>query len=202
MSNRPERHRPTRGYLVSIGVDPEIKVLFQFNPNQIIDRRTVGYAVLNAPGMLLPLRQYGSGGDRTVIFTVVVDGTFRGAARATGGDAPREQRDVIEFDEVGGIGPELDKYRAFLYPQTPDWPRASTETGGFTGLYAAPGTVFTAPPRCRLQLGPRSVDCVVTEVVITERLHTRDFAPLRAEVQVTCVELTPYDPGPTIKGRN
>ena len=200
MTNPSARPEPTPGYLASIDLDPEIKVNFQFNPNQIIDKRTVGYATLNAPGMLLPLRQYTSGGDRTLTFTVIVDGAFRGATRVGDQAATPGPKDDIAMDAARGIGPELDKYRAFLYPQTNRWPDASSAVDGFTGLYAVADPVFVAPPRCRLGLGYRAINCLVTEVVITERMHTPTFAPLRAEVQITCVELTPYDPGPVIGG--
>jgi hypothetical protein len=201
MTNVTDRAKPDRGFLTSVGVDPEITVEFQFNPNQIIDRRTVGYASLNAPGMLLPLRQYVSGGDRTLTFTVIVDGAFRGATRVAGKEVDRKPEDRIAFDPDGGIGRELDKYRAFLYPQTDRWQDASTASDGFSHLYATGQPVFVAPPRCLLKLGPREIPCLVTEVVITERMHTPTLAPLRAEVQITCVELTPYDPGLGIGGK-
>lgn len=176
---------PVRGFLVSVGLDPEILVQFQYNPAQVSDKRSTSYATLNAPGMLMPVKQYSAGGERTLSFTVVVDGLFPG---------PADDEIDIARDERGGIVPELNKYRAFTYPQTERWPDANGMPDGFTGLYAGAETVFTAPPPCRFGFGERVVDCVVTDLQITEKLYTPDLDPVRAEVQVTCVELTPYNP--------
>jgi hypothetical protein len=176
---------PVRGFLVSVGLDPEILVQFQYNPAQVSDKRSVGYATLNAPGMLMPVKQYSAGGDRTLSFSVVVDGLFKG---------PADDEIDIAVDERGGIGPELNKYRAFTYPQTERWQDANGMPDGFTGLYAGAETVFAAPPPCRFGFGERVVDCVVTDLQITERLYNLDLDPVRAEIQVTCVELTPYNP--------
>jgi hypothetical protein len=176
---------PVRGFLVSVGLDPEILVQFQYNPAQVSDKRSISYATLNAPGMLMPVKQYSAGGERTLSFTVIVDGLFKG---------PADDEVDISRDERGGIAPELNKYRAFMYPQTERWQEANGRRDGFTGLYAGAETVFAAPPACRFGFGERVVDCVVTEVQITEQLYNPDLDPIRAEVQVTCVELTPYNP--------
>jgi Contractile injection system tube protein len=179
---------PVRGFLVSVGLDPEILCQFQYNPAELSDKRSVAYASLNAPGMLMPLRQYSAGGDRTLSFTVLVDGLF--AADRPGGVS-------IDTDERGGIAPELAKYRAFSYPRTERWPDAGTSAAGFTGLYAGQETVFAAPPQCRFGFGERVVDCVVTEVSVTEKLFTPQLDPVRAEVAVTLVEISPYSVDPT-----
>src|SRR5262245_44143496 len=107
---------PERGFLVSVGLAPEILVEFQYNPEQLTDRRSVAYATITGPGRLLPDRQYSAGGDRTLQFTVLVDGLFEGLPGSGLG---------IAVDERGGIDPELTKYRAFTYPRTPDWPGAA-----------------------------------------------------------------------------
>ncbi|WP_306316881.1 MULTISPECIES: hypothetical protein [unclassified Streptomyces] len=176
---------PVRGFLVSVGLDPEILVQFQYNPAQVTDKRTVSYATLGAPGMLMPVKQYSAGGERTLSFTVTIDGLFKG---------PADDDIDIARDERGGIAPELNKYRAFTYPQTENWQDANGKPDGFTGLFAAAEPVFTAPPTCRFGFGERVVDCVVTDLQITEKLYGPELDPVRAEVQVTCVELTPYNP--------
>ena len=113
---------PIRGFLVSDGLDPEILVEFQFNPTEISDQRQVNYTSLTAPGLLMPIRQYTQGGDRKISFRVRVDGLFETSPNALrgGGQAVNIQR-----DDNGGITPELNKYRAFLYPQTADWQSAA-----------------------------------------------------------------------------
>jgi hypothetical protein len=183
MANLQQRN-PVRGFLVSVGLDPEILVQFQYNPDKVTDKHQVSYATLNAPGMLMPVRQYSAGGERTLSFTVIVDGLFKG---------PADDEIDIARDERGGIAPELNKYRAFVYPQTERWQDANGAPDSFAGLYAGSETVFTAPPACRFGFGERVVDCVITEMQITDQFYNPDLDPVRAEVQVTCVELTPYN---------
>ena len=190
MGNLDQRN-PVRGFLVSVGLDPEILVEFQYNPDKIEDKRTVSYATLNAPGMLMPVRQYTAGGDRTLSFTVTIDGLYKG---------PADDEIDIARDSRGGIGPELNKYRAFIYPQTERWQDAASAPDGFSRLYEGAESVFTAPPACRFGFGERVIDCVVTEVSIKEQLYNPDLDPIRAEVQVTCVEMTPYNPEPAVTG--
>ncbi|GLZ78611.1 hypothetical protein Afil01_34180 [Actinorhabdospora filicis] len=179
---------PVRGFLASVGLEPEIVVEFQFNPDKISDKRSISYATLNAPGLLMPVRQYTSGGDRTLSFTVNVDG------RPIADPSAEPMR--IERDDQGGIGPELTKYRAFVYPSTDRWQDAATAQDGFTSLYATGEPLFTAPPVCAFGWGDRVIDCVVTEVSISEQAFTPDLRPLRAEIQVTLVEITPYNADP------
>jgi hypothetical protein len=174
-----QQQNPLRGFLVSVGLQPEILVEFQYNPTQLSDKRAVTYTTLNAPGLLLPVRQYSQGGDRTISFTVRIDGLFKG---------PADDEIHITKDESGSIAPELNKYRAFLYPQTERWQEA---TASFQPLYA--GTqAFASPPGCRFGFGDRVIDCVVTDISITELLFNAQLAPMRAEVSVTLVELAQY----------
>jgi contractile injection system tube protein len=180
-----QQPNPRRGFLSSVGLTPEILVQFQYNPTQLSDKRTVNYATLNAPAILLPVRQYSQGGDRTFSFTVRLDGLFKGPAD-----------DVIRFsqDKDGSIWPELNKYRAFLYPKTRRWQERAARAS-FVNLYADVQQ-FVAPPACRFGFGRgRVIDCIVTEVGITELLYNADLQPMRADVSVTLVELSPYNNG-------
>ncbi len=172
---------PVRGFLASVDVSPAILVRFQFNPTSLTDKRTATWATLAAPGALLPARQYTAGGERTLSFTASVDGRWPG----------------VERDADGGIGPELTKYRAFLHPRIASWPDAAHLATGFTGLYSGREKVFTAPPTARFGFGDRVVDCVVTEITITETLYSPALRPLRADVAVSLAELNPYLVAPT-----
>ena len=174
-----QQQNPVRGFLCSVGLQPEIHVEFQYNPTQLSDKRAVTYTTLNAPGLLLPVRQYSQGGDRTISFTVRIDGLFKG---------PADDKINIWRDENGSITPELNKYRAFLYPQTGRWYEAEAS---FQGLYAE-NQAFSSPPGCRFGFGDRVIDCIVTDVSITELLFNDQLAPVRAEVAVTLVELAYY----------
>lgn len=174
---------PIRGFLCSVGLDPEIMVRFQFNPTQLSDKRAITYASLGAPGLLMPGRQYTQGGDRTISFNVRIDGSVEG---------PADAESQILKDEDGGIMPELNKYRAFLYPETPRWIEAR---GSFVPLYdlAANDPLFKSPPSAVFGFGERVIKCIVTDVSITELLFNQQLAPLRADVSVTLVELMPND---------
>jgi hypothetical protein len=171
-----------RGFIESIGVEPVIRVNFQFNPTQLTDKRVVNYATLNAPALLMPARQYTQGGDRTLSFVVRVD-----ALDKEGRDAPPQT------DDKGSIWPELNKYRAFLYPKSPGWKEKSTR-GSFVDVYRGGEQQFRSPPLCLFHFGQgRVIKCVVTEVSITELLFDEELAPLRADVSLTLVEYVPYD---------
>lgn len=174
---------PVRGFLASVDVEPPILVSFQYNPLQLADKRAINYATIAAPGQLIPERQYSSGGDRTISFTVRVD-----AIAANTGGSPS----TIDVDETGGITPELNKYRAFVYPATARWGDASASFIRRPAQYAG-SNAFASPPVCRFGFGEgRVLDCIVTEISITELLFNSALAPLRADIAITLVELAPY----------
>jgi hypothetical protein len=178
-----QQQNPVRGFLYSIGPEPAIEVQFQYNPTQLSDKRSVNYATLNAPALLMPVRQYSQGGDRTLSFTVRIDGLVKG---------PADDEIPLAKDEDGSIWPELNKYRAFLYPQSNRWNERSTRSS-FVSLYED-SQQFNSPPVCLFGFGEdRVIRCLVTEVSITEVLFNANLAPLRADVSVTLVELAPYE---------
>lgn len=168
-----------RGFLASFDVSPALLVEFQYNPQDISDKRSVTYASKTAPGMVMPTRQYTSGGDRTLSFRIDIDGRYSG-------QRPPELNIAIEPD--GSITPELNKYRAFLYPASDRWPRAGAS---FTALYEE-NQSFTSPPTCLFGWGDRVVSCIVTSLSIDELVFNDRLAPLRAKVQITLTELSPY----------
>ena len=179
-----KEQNPVRGFLMSTDVDPTILVEFQYNPTQLTDKRAVSYATLNAPGLLLPVRQYTQGGDRTLSFTIKVDGLFKG---------PADDQIAIAKDDDGSITPELNKYRAFLYPRNSNW---QDVTDTFQPIYAEP-FAFVAPPACLFGFGDRLIDCIVTDIGITETLFNAQLRPMRADVSVTLVEMALYGNEPT-----
>jgi hypothetical protein len=194
---------PERGFLQTVGLDEEILVEFQYNPTQLSDKRALTYATLSAPGQLMPGRQYTQGGDRTLSFSVHIDGLFvpadneltsAGSRRRTGLGAGGGGRAPIQRDETGSIEPELNKYRAFLYPRVQgplNWAGAGRS---FVPFYEANEPQFASPPLCLFGMGrDRVVNCIVIEIDITETLFNRSLRPLRADVAVTLVEYVPYD---------
>ena len=158
---------------------PQLLVEFQYNPGQLTDRRAVNYSTLEAPGRILPERQYSHGGDRTITFKVNIEGVH-----------PDPGHEDIARDDQGGITPELNKYRAFVYPNTTQ--DYLTAGPSFLHLYTDMNT-FVPPPICQLGFGENQiVDCLVTEVSISETKFNEHLVPLRAEVSLTLVELSPY----------
>jgi len=102
---------------------------------------------------------------------------------------------MILRGENGSILPELNKYRAFLYPQSGRWKDA---TSTFSPLYNDSIRAFTPPPRARFGFGfgpgsERVLDVVVTDISIDETLFNSELAPVRADISVTLVELAPYE---------
>ena len=53
------------------------------------------------------------------------------------------------------------------------------------------------PPTCQFGFGDTVIDCIVTDVGITEKLFNQDLRPLRAEVSVSLVEVVLYENMPT-----
>ncbi len=184
---------PIRGFLSSIGLNPEIVVEFQYNPTQLSDKHAVTYATLNAPGLLLPVRHYSQGGDRTISFNLHIDGLFPSVDQVNKQkrlDNEVRRSVAIAVDERGSILPELNKYRAFLYPRTKRWKEARAS---FVPLYAN-AQQFASPPLCRFVFGEHmAIKCLVTEISITETLFNAQLLPLRADIAVTLVELAPYE---------
>jgi len=81
-----------------------------------------------------------------------------------------------------------------MYPQTDNWQNVTT--GTFVPLYQQ-FTQFVAPPTCQFGFGDTVIDCIVTDVGITEKLFNQDLRPLRAEVTVSLVEVVLYENMPT-----
>ena len=139
---------------------------------------SVTYATLNAPGMLHahPPVQPGRRPDP------VLHGPDRRPVQGAGRRPDRRSPRTSD----GSIAPELNKYRAFVYPRTERWQEAASSPDGFTGLYTDQDDRVRRRRRlCQFGFGDRFIDCVVTDVGITEQLFTPDLAPLRAEVSIT-----------------
>jgi len=173
-----------RGALVSVGVNPEIRCNFQFNPSELQDRRTVTYASIGTPGAFVPNRQYAQGGDRTITFSVDLDGT-------------RDGPDGFLTDQNGCITPELNKYRAFVNPRTDNWQQVANST--FASLYTSSQDLkqFVPPPSAVFIYGDMTISCIVTDLSITEKLFDPNLGVLRAKVAITLIEQVDFGNEPT-----
>lgn len=163
-----EENQVLRGFLANITVLPPLIVTFQFNPTSISDNKTANYADRsttlsgNSPGKV-----YTGGGHRTITFDLKLHGLEQGT-------------NVLNPTAVdNGIATELAKLRSFLYPKADAWGTLGSLLGSSNGKRLA------APPTGFFGFGTRLLECVVTDIKITETQFNSRLAPVRADVTVT-----------------
>lgn len=158
------------GFIANIEVLPPLIVVFKFNPESISDNKAVNYADQemdlsgNAPGKV-----YTGGGHRTISFDLKLHGLEQG------------MNTVNPLPVENGIATELAKLRSFLYPKGDAW----AVLGSLFG--SEDGRKLTAPPTCIFGFGTRILECVVTEITITETQFNSVLSPVRADVRVTLI---------------
>lgn len=156
-----------RGFLANKDVIPPIVITFQFNPGSIQDNKAVKYAdgnpdlSGNAPG-----KSYTGGGDRTITFSFKLHGLEQGT----------NPLNPSALDN--GISTELAKLRSFLYPKGDAW--SLVRSGEL-------GKRLNAPPTCLFGFGTRLLQCVVTNLQITESQFNSMLAPVSADISVTLI---------------
>lgn len=159
-----------RGFLANIDMLPPLVLTFQFNPKSISDNKAVNYADRaatlsgNAPGKV-----YTGGGHRTISFDLKLHGLEQGS-------------NAINPTPVdNGISTELAKLRSFLYPAADAWGSISS----LLGIGSSTGKRLASPPTCYFGFGLKILECVVTDIRITETQFNSALAPVRADVTVT-----------------
>lgn len=156
-----------RGFLANVTQIPPLILTFQFNPEPISDSKAVNYAdahadlCANAPGKV-----YTGGGHRTISFDIKLHGMEQGTNR------------LIHIGLDNGISNELAILRSFLYPKADAWLAAGVDKNGQR---------LVPPPCCIFGYGVKIVECVVTELRISETQFNSFLAPVRADVGVTLV---------------
>lgn len=154
-----------RGFLANVEQFPPLILVFQFNPGTVSDNKAVTYADRhaelcgNAPGKL-----YTGGGHRTISFDLKLHGMEQGTNR------------LLPVGLDNGIANELAILRSFLYPATDAW----AVFGG-----SEDGMRLPAPPTCIFGYGTRVLECVLTEMTITETQFNSFLTPVRADVHVS-----------------
>jgi Contractile injection system tube protein len=163
-----EQLQVLRGFIANLEVLPPLIVTFQFNPQSVSDNKAVKYEDTQGDLCTAPGKTYTGGGDRTITFDLKLDGLERGSNRLnpTGVD--------------NGIQTELAKLRSFLYPMEDAW-------GTLASLFGdeSQGRRLSAPPTCVFGFGTKILECVVTDINITETQFNSFLAPVRADVKVT-----------------
>lgn len=161
------RRQVLRGFLASVNATPPLIVAFAFNPETVQDNKEVTYADRdddlrgNAPGKV-----YTGGGHRTISFDLQLHGLEPDPA--LGGPnriAP-------------GVSGELATLRSFLHPRSEAWEAAAPLP------WQGEGRRLTAPPRCIFGFGRKVLECLVTDLSITETQFGPMLDPVRADVSV------------------
>jgi hypothetical protein len=164
-----EQRQVLRGFLANIDMIPPLILTFQYNPTSVSDNKVANYADRaatlsgNAPGKV-----YTGGGHRTITFDLKLHGLEQGT-------------NVLNPSAIdNGISTELAKLRSFLYPKADAWGTLSGLLGG-----ASPGKRLASPPTCYFGFGTKILECVVTDIRITETQFNSALSPVRADVTVT-----------------
>ena len=157
-----------RGFMANLEVLPPLVLTFQFNPETVSDNKAVSYADTQGDLCHAPGKVYTGGGTRSISFDLKLHGMEQGTNK------------LIPIGLDNGIQTELAKLRSFLYPMEDAWGSLASVFGD-----EPQGKRLAAPPTCVFGFGTRILDCVVTDIQITETQFNSYLAPVRADVKVT-----------------
>ena len=155
------------GFLANVTASPPLIVAFRFNPESVSDSKAVQFSDRsselcgNAPGKV-----YTGGGDRTISFDLTLHGLEQG------GDP------VNPTGLENGVASELARLRSFMYPKDDAWTAMAS---------AGSGRRLQPPPTCTFGFGAKVLDCVVTQLTVTETQFNSFLTPVRADANVTLV---------------
>ena len=162
-----------RGFLASYKTFPPLVVAFKFNPETVSDTKAANYVDRdpdlggNAPGKF-----YTGGGHRTISFDLKLHGLEQGNVIVS--PSPIEN----------GISIELAKLRSFMYPRWDPFDSVSI---------SAQGKRVTSPPTCIFGFGTKILECVITDMTISETQYNSVLAPVRADVRITLIVIEDED---------
>ncbi len=157
-----------RGFMANLDVLPPLILTFQFNPESVSDNKVVKYEDTQGDLCTAPGKTYTGGGDRTITFDIKLHGMEQGTNK------------VLPTGLDNGISTELAKLRSFLYPLEDPFAALADLFGG-----ASQGKRLPPPPTCIFGFGTKILECVVTDISITETQFNSFLAPVRADVKVT-----------------
>jgi hypothetical protein len=157
-----------RGFMANLDVLPPLVLTFQFNPESVSDNKAVDYADTQTDLCTAPGKTYTGGGSRTISFDIKLHGMEQGTNK------------LIPIGLDNGIQTELAKLRSFLYPMADAWGSLASVFGD-----EPQGKRLEAPPTCIFGFGTKILECVVTDLQVTETQFNSYLAPVRADVRVT-----------------
>jgi hypothetical protein len=163
-----EEKKVMRGFMANVDVLPPLILTFQFNPESVSDNKGVNYADQQGDLCTAPGKVYTGGGARTITFDIKLHGMEQGTNK------------LLPIGLDNGIQTELAKLRSFLYPMEDAW-------GSLSSLFGdePQGKRVAAPPTCVFGFGTKILECIVTDITITETQFNSYLAPVRADVKVT-----------------
>lgn len=211
----PIQGQPKRGYLASLAVFPPLIYPFQFNPDQRTDTKRASWAserqaaqggdksrdatatstaatgvkagtvfdLMNRPDVAALLGRisgagllsYSEGGDRTLSFNFRIDGREQRP-----GEPSRRRSDD------GNILIDLAILRSFVYPSVDLLNILSHVMQEKPVPWGE--ALFAHPPPALLVIGDLSMECVVTELRVTETQFNENLDPVVAEVSLSVTE--------------
>lgn len=157
-----------RGFMANIELFPPLIFTFQFNPESVSDNKTVKYEDTQGDLCTAPGKTYTGGGDRTITFDIKLHGMEQGTNK------------ILPTGLDNGIQTELAKLRSFLYPKEDAFAALASLFGD-----ASEGKSLPPPPTCIFGFGTKILECIVTDINITETQFNSFLAPVRADVKVT-----------------
>ena len=163
-----EEKKVLRGFMANIDILPPLILTFQFNPESLSDNKGVTYADTQGDLCTAPGKTYTGGGARTISFSIKLHGMEQGTNK------------LIPIGLDNGIQTELAKLRSFLYPMEDAWGSLASVFGD-----EPQGKRLASPPTCIFGFGLKILECVVTDIQITETQFNSYLAPVRADVTVT-----------------
>ena len=163
-----EEKKVLRGFMANIDILPPLILTFQFNPESLSDNKGVTYADTQGDLCTAPGKTYTGGGARTISFSIKLHGMEQGTNK------------LIPIGLDNGIQTELAKLRSFLYPMEDAWGSLASVFGD-----EPQGKRLASPPTCNFGFGLKILECVVTDIQITETQFNSYLAPVRADVTVT-----------------
>lgn len=171
---------PNRG-MIAYKDDVSRYMLFQFNPEEIQDEKTINYEDSGKTGVDNTDFFWVNGGPRTVSFTLQMDATEGSRQSHLGqiGGATLSQAEKFTHDPARGVLNQVEFLQALTRPLRQD-PNAPVFVRGSVAAFDQ----FQAPPEIVFVYGYFYLEGVVLSVTPTYTLWNRDLVPVRANVAV------------------
>jgi len=156
------QHKAVRGFLANIKSKPPLIILFQWNPTDVKESRTVKYADVELGGYQAPIQVFSAGGATTYSFQLTLDATENSRIF-----------NVFRVDlPLVGIGATVSALKSFTYPANDKL------------LKFLQSNSVGEPPACYFGLGSKVMRGRIRSLHINYKLFSRLLVPLQATVDI------------------